>query len=88
MRAIPRNAGQAPVVTGGEVAENAARFRTLLGGGGSLAEQDITILNTAALLLTAGHASDLRDGADQAREALLSGRAGAVLDAYVEATRG
>ena len=86
----PEDAGltRAPlsVVTGGEVAENAARFRALLTGGGSVAEQDITILNAAALLLTAGHASDLRDGADQAREALLSGRAGAVLDAYIEAT--
>ena len=88
----PEDAGlaRAPlsVVTGGEVTENAARFRALLTGGGSAAEQDITILNAAALLLTAGHASDLRDGADQAREALLSGRAGAVLHAYTEATHG
>jgi anthranilate phosphoribosyltransferase len=88
----PEDAGleRAPlsVVTGGEVAENAARFRALLDGNGSTAEQDITILNAAALLLTSGKASSLRDGAEFAREALMSGRAGAVLDAYVEATRG
>jgi anthranilate phosphoribosyltransferase len=76
------------VVTGGEVAENAARLRSLLDGKGSSAEQDITVLNAAALLLTAGKASTLRDGADFAREALLSGSAGRVLDSYVEATRG
>lgn len=88
----PEDAGfaRAPlsVVTGGDVAENATRLRALLDGGGSAAEQDITLLNTAALLLTAGKASSLRDGAEFAREALLSGQAGRVLDAYVEATRG
>ena len=57
-------------------------------GEGNQAEQDITILNAAALLLTAGKVASLRDGADLARDALLSGRAGAVLDAYVEASNG
>ncbi|WP_205481327.1 anthranilate phosphoribosyltransferase [Sphingomonas arenae] len=75
-------------VTGGDATENAERLRSLLAGGGSVAEQDIVILNTAALLLTAGKAADLRDGAAQARDALLGGRAGAVLSAYVEASRG
>jgi anthranilate phosphoribosyltransferase len=88
----PEDAGleRAPlsVITGGDVAENAARFRALLGGHGGAAEQDITILNTAALLLTAGMATDLREGAGLAREALLSGTAGKVLDAYIEASRG
>ena len=88
----PEDAGleRAPmtVVTGGDVAENAARFRALLSGGGSRAEQDITILNSAALLLTAGKAASLREGAELARDALLSRRAGAVLNAYVEASRG
>lgn len=88
----PEDAGleRAPlsVVTGGDVAENAARFRALLSGRGTTAEQDITILNTAALLLTAGKAPSLRDGAELARDALLSGRAGHVLGAYIEATRG
>jgi anthranilate phosphoribosyltransferase len=89
---VPEDAGleRAPlsVVTGGEVPENAARLRALLDGGGSAGEQDITILNTAALLLTAGIVSNLPEGAEFARDILLAGRAGAVLDAYVEACRG
>ena len=88
----PEQAGleRAPldVVTGGDVDENAARFRALLSGRGSRAEQDIVILNSAALLLTAGKAPGLQDAAQFARDALLSGRAGAVLDAYIEGSRG
>jgi anthranilate phosphoribosyltransferase len=75
-------------VRGGDVAENAARFRSLLQGAGSTAEQDITILNAAAMLVTAGQSSSLREGADRARDALLSGRAGKVLGSYIEASRG
>jgi anthranilate phosphoribosyltransferase len=88
----PEDAGleRAPLtgVTGADVDENAARFRALLHGGGNRAEQDITILNTAALLRTAGKSETLRDAADLARDALLSGRAGAVLDSFVEASNG
>jgi anthranilate phosphoribosyltransferase len=88
----PEDAGleRAPLnaITGGDVAENASRFRALLSGGGNSAEQDITILNAAALLLTSGKSASLREGADLARDALLSGRAGKVLDAYIEASRG
>ena len=88
----PEDAGieRAPlqVVTGGDVDENAARFRALMDGRGAQAEQDMVILNTAALLMTAGKAADLRDGAGQARDALSSGRAGGVLDAYVKASNG
>ena len=89
---VPEDAGldRAPlnVVTGGDVAENASRFRALLSGSGNPAEQDITILNAAALLLTSGKSASLREGAELARDALLSGRAAKVLDAYVEASRG
>jgi anthranilate phosphoribosyltransferase len=75
-------------VTGGEAAENADRLRALLNGRGTQAESDIVILNTAALLLTAGLAADLREGAKRARDTLLAGKAAAILDAYVEASRG
>ena len=75
------------VVTGGDVEENAARFTALLRGRGSEAEQDIVVLNSAALLLTAGKAADLREAAELAREGLLSGAAGKVLDDYIEASR-
>lgn len=88
----PEDAGleRAPlqVVTGGDIAENAERFRALMKGLGARSEQDMVILNAAALLRTAGKASDLREGAGIGREALLSGGAGKVLNAYVEASNG
>lgn len=88
----PEEAGieRAPLsrVVGGDVSENAERFRALMDGGGNQSEQDIVVLNAAALLLTAGSAGSLSDGAGQAREALLSGSAGAILDSYIEASNG
>jgi anthranilate phosphoribosyltransferase len=88
----PEDAGfeRAPlsVVTGGGAEENAERLRSILGGNGERAENDIIALNAGALLLTAGKAATLRDGAATAREALLGGKAGAVLSAYIEASNG
>ncbi len=88
----PEQAGleRAPLkaVAGGDAGENAGRLRQLLGGSGATAEQDMVVLNTAALLLTAGKATDLREGAGLAREALLGGAADRVLNAYVEASLG
>jgi len=88
----PEDAGleRAPlkVVTGGDVNENAARLNALLAGAASRAEEDIVILNTAALLMTAGKAATLKEGAVLAREALSSGRAARVLDRFVETSRG
>ena len=88
----PEDAGlaRAPlnVVTGGDVAENAARLKALLDGRGSPAEEDIVILNTAALLHTAGLAISLLEGAALARDALASGGAARVLAEFVEASHG
>jgi len=88
----PEDAGvqRAPlnVVTGGDPTENATRLRNLLEGRGSDAESDITVLNAAALLQTAGKADTLKNAADLARDALLSGGAAKVLDSYIEASRG
>jgi anthranilate phosphoribosyltransferase len=88
----PEDAGldRAPlkVVTGGDVAENAARFEALLGGRGARAEEDIVVLNAAALLTTADKAPDLREAAVLAREAIASGAASAALRAFVEGSRG
>ena len=75
-------------VEGGSPAENAERLRALLDGKGGKADADITILNSAATLMTAGLVPDLKTGADLAREKLEAGAAGAVLDAYKEASRG
>jgi anthranilate phosphoribosyltransferase len=88
----PEDAGleRAPLQTvkGGDAAENAQRLRILLGGGAPDADRDIVILNTAALLMTAGLAGSLRDGAEHARDVLASGDAGRVLDRFVEASNG
>ena len=88
----PEDAGleRAPlsVVTGGDVEENAQRLRTVLDGDGSPAESNIIILNTAVLLHTAGKAATLEDSAAIARDALLSGKSGRLLDLYVEASNG
>jgi anthranilate phosphoribosyltransferase len=88
----PEDAGieRAPlsVIGGGDPAENAARLRTVLEGRASKAEADITILNAAALLHTAGKAATLKEAADLARDVLLSGKGAKVLDNYVEASRG
>jgi anthranilate phosphoribosyltransferase len=87
----PEQAGleRAPlkVVTGGDVDENAARLKALFEGRGAGAEEDIVILNTAALLRTAGLAGNLKEGADLARDSLASGGAAKVLAQYVEASR-
>ena len=87
----PEDAGleRAPlkVVEGGDVDENAARLQALFAGSGSRAEEDIVILNTAALLMTAGKASNLREGAEAARDALASGLAEKALRTFVEASR-
>lgn len=87
----PEDAGleRAPLkgVTGGGVEENAARMRALLSGMASGPEEDIVVLNTAALLQTAGTAGSLIEGASMAREAVKSGRASQALELYVEASR-
>ena len=88
----PEDAGltRAPlsVVTGGDATENAARLRGLLDGGGEQAERDIVALNAGALLMTAGRAATLKEGVAKAADAVGSGDAGKVLDAFVEASRG
>lgn len=88
----PEDAGleRAPlqVVTGGDVNENAARFRALMSGEATQAEQDMVLLNAGALLMTAGKAGDIGEGTARARDALMSGGAGKVLDAFVEASHG
>ncbi|QDP20584.1 anthranilate phosphoribosyltransferase [Sphingomonas xanthus] len=76
------------VVAGGEPAENALRLRQLLDGGGSEAERNIVILNTAVLLMSADMAPNLRDGARLARQALEKGAPGRVLDAYIAGSNG
>jgi anthranilate phosphoribosyltransferase len=88
----PEDAGleRAPLnrVAGGDVHENAARLKALLAGQASGPEEDIVILNAAALLMTARTASSLAEGAAMARDALRSGGAAQVLARYAEASHG
>src|SRR6185437_4392193 len=64
---------------------NAALMREVLAGArGPL--RDVVVLNSAAALVVAGQAEDLRHGADVAARAIDSGAARRVLDRLVAAT--
>jgi anthranilate phosphoribosyltransferase len=75
-------------IVGGSPTENGQRLAALLSGHGGAADQAVVALNAGALLATAGTASDLKQGVDAALEAITSGRANAILQAFVEASRG
>jgi anthranilate phosphoribosyltransferase len=68
---------------GGSPAENAAAIRAVLRGedGG---RRSAILLNAAGAIAAAGHAADLREGLELAREAVDSGAAEARLNAVVE----
>lgn len=63
---------------GGDAATNAEMARLVLAGERGPAH-DVVVLNAAAALMVSGRASTLREGTMMARDALLSGRAQAVL---------
>jgi len=78
-------------VKGASPAENAAAFKTLLTSGDNIPAQltpilDIVLMNTAALLVVAGRAEDLKAGVRLAREAVTSGRAWDALEEFREFT--
>ncbi|HEV8030096.1 MAG TPA: anthranilate phosphoribosyltransferase [Stellaceae bacterium] len=86
---VPEDAGLKPAriedLKGGEPAHNAALMRDLLGGShGPL--RDIVLLNSAASLIVAGRADNLRDGADLAAQSIDTGAARQVLDKLVAMT--
>ncbi len=72
-------------IAGGTADENAAALRRLFDGEPS-AYRDIVLLNSAAALVVAGKAEDLRSGAKLAAEALDSGAARAKLEKIVAVT--
>jgi anthranilate phosphoribosyltransferase len=72
---------------GGTAPENAKAIRRLLDGETG-PYRDIVVLNTAAALVVADKASDLRRGADMAAKALDTGAARRVLERLVAATNG
>ncbi len=85
-RIVPEDAGLArhPVsaIRGGDAAHNAAALRALLRGEHG-AYRDAVLLNASAALMIAGTATDLRDGAEIAGEALDSGGADRLLDQWI-----
>nr|MBC8159237.1 anthranilate phosphoribosyltransferase [Alphaproteobacteria bacterium] len=85
----PADAGLATAepsdLNGGDAQENAAMMRGVLGGeNGPL--RDVVVFNAAASLVVAGKASDLKEGAALAAEAIDSGKAAAALSQLVAIT--
>jgi len=87
----PEDAGLAradpDALRGGDPAHNAAALRAVLMGQQG-AFRDIVLLNTAAALVIADKAQDLRDGAALAATALDEGRALRTLEALIAITHG
>jgi anthranilate phosphoribosyltransferase len=92
MEITPEQAGlrrmPAESIAGGSPAENARRLLDIVSGVGREADIAVVGLNAGALLNAAGKVVDLKEGVGFAMEAMRSRRARAVLDAFVEASRG
>jgi len=73
-------------IMGGTPEENGVAFRALLDGEQN-AYRDAVLLNSAAALLVAGKVSDLKAGAELARESIDSGAAKAKIEALAAATQ-
>jgi anthranilate phosphoribosyltransferase len=67
---------------GGTADDNAVRIREVFAGAGG-GRRDAILLNAAGAIAAGGHAADLREGLELAREALDSGAAAARLDLLV-----
>jgi anthranilate phosphoribosyltransferase len=80
---VPEDAGiprtTLAALKGGTAEDNARAIRELLGGAKS-AFRDIVLLNSAAALVVAGAASNLRDGVARATEAIDTGSAAKALE--------
>jgi anthranilate phosphoribosyltransferase len=73
-------------IMGGTPQENGVAFRALLDGRHS-AYRDAVLLNTAAALVVAGKANDLKTGAEMGRESIDSGAAKRKIEALAKATQ-
>jgi anthranilate phosphoribosyltransferase len=61
-------------ICGGDVGENRRILEAVLQGGGTPAQRDVVVLNTALVLWASGRAASVADGVVQARSALAEGR--------------
>ena len=75
------------VVSGGDVAQNAAAFEAILRGEDLGPRHVHTALNAGAALYVAGQASTLRSGVERARELLRSGAGYTTFDTYRAASQ-
>jgi anthranilate phosphoribosyltransferase len=82
---VPRCAPEE--LAGGTADENATAIREVFDGRDGGARSAI-LLNAAGAIAAAGHATDLREGIELAREAVDSGRAGERLEQLVAYSRG
>ena len=73
-------------VRGGDPQANAATTRAILDGEEG-PRADLALLNAGAAVYAAGRADSLREGVDQARDAVASGAAARTLEAYIGMTR-
>jgi anthranilate phosphoribosyltransferase len=71
---------------GGSPAENASAIRRVFAGADGGA-RDAILLNAAGAIAAAGHAADLREGLERARETVASGAAGERLEALASFSR-
>lgn len=91
MRITPETAGlsrhSSEAIRGGDAAYNAAALRRLLLGRveteADRAYRDAVLLNSAAALIVAGHASDWHEGVEEAAEAIDKGLANALLNCWI-----
>ena len=79
-------------VAGGEPAENAEIFKSLLTSGAAIPERltpilDFVLLNSAALLVVSGIAKDFIEGVRLSRESITSGKAWEAIERFKEAGR-
>ncbi len=86
-RIAPEDAGLArhglDAIRGGDAAYNAAALRALLQGEAG-AYRDAVLLNAGAALVVAGAAGGLREGVEEAAEAIDKGLAKALLDCWIK----
>ncbi|HZB24072.1 MAG TPA: anthranilate phosphoribosyltransferase [Gaiellaceae bacterium] len=75
-------------LVGGSPAENAAATRAIFEGADTGGRRDAVLLNAAGAIAAGGHAEDLREGLELAREAVASGAASRRLDELVAFSRG
>ena len=74
-------------LAGGDPAANAAAVRAIFAGAERGGRRDAVLLNAAGAVAAAGHAADLREGLELAREALDSGAAAERLEALAAFSR-